>query len=789
MSLQTKCSGLDKVVIDSHRESPHDVFQQTVSTCMNKICMQYEASISTLQSENVALHRKLIQLRHSISGDCEGTEVDMDFRQVNHRSSVSFYLDGPLEPSRVEAATNLVVPPPVPHPLVVQGSTREDTPIHCQYGANHSKEKLPLPDASARSSLCTNPPCRSQSSNRMPRQSQRLSTVSSATSSRDQNSAVYSACGSVVTMNPFRSDGQGHLMFRLWKTWKPLESECDIFGNVALLPIRSPLAVVDNPFKPEGSIRRGSSRMQCVIVHPASRFRLVWDISSLALILYDILTIPFLWAFESSVGTQAFVMSLLTLVFWPVDSILSFATGYIEKGVIVLIPEQIALRYLRSWFLFDISLIFFDLLTNVIESDRTAGALQLGRSVRVVRCIRTLRLVRLLRLRHIFDTIRDSIHTESGAVYFDISMRMLSLLLVSHLVACIWYGLGTQGDGDRKWVHQTGTDDGSVSYRYATSLHWALSQLHGTMEVYPYNLTERLFAVIAILSALMMFSSTLASITSSMTYLQHMSADKARQFWMLRRFFREHGFHGVAKKRIEQYIEWAYNKQQKHVQEKDVALLCLLSEPLRDEVKLKTFRPFLLHHALFNIIQDYLNIVTRSMRTVCLARGDFIFLLSQHASHMLILTHGEARYFKGTASQAEADEDSNAGISTYVSDVLELDHITDIVGGGENVHEGSWACEAALWTPWFHMGDLHAITECQIMKIGSQHFRKAASMHRELVRTIRAYCELFVQRLNELSPEDLTDLTWKTCDPGEIVASAGLSGQIRLPSTTSARME
>merc|ERR1719330_1891340 len=107
----------------------------------------------------------------------------------------------------------------------------------------------------------------------------------------------------------------------------------------------------------------------------------------------------------------------------------------------------------------------------------SSEAFRQGRSLRMLRYLRALRLLRLLKLRKVFNEIQDHINTEMLATVFVIVRIIVALVVANHLIACGWYALG-EGSAlsEHSWVVANGMLERDLGYRYATSLHWSLTQ-------------------------------------------------------------------------------------------------------------------------------------------------------------------------------------------------------------------------------------------------------------------------------------------------------------------------
>ena len=88
---------------------------------------------------------------------------------------------------------------------------------------------------------------------------------------------------------------------------------------------------------------------------------------------------------------------------------------------------------------------------------------------------------------------------------------VVMILIANHVVACSWFWIGASTDPENQsWVNKAKSKQAwnSLVYRYATSLHWSLTQFTpSSMEVVPMNTKERIFAVCVLLFALIVFSS------------------------------------------------------------------------------------------------------------------------------------------------------------------------------------------------------------------------------------------------------------------------------------------
>ncbi|CAE7707641.1 Kcnh2, partial [Symbiodinium sp. CCMP2456] len=54
---------------------------------------------------------------------------------------------------------------------------------------------------------------------------------------------------------------------------------------------------------------------------------------------------------------------------------------------------------------------------------------------------------------------------------------MIVMMLLEHVIACFWFGLGRMESSSGTWLTHSAVADGSFANQYSYSLRWALGQL------------------------------------------------------------------------------------------------------------------------------------------------------------------------------------------------------------------------------------------------------------------------------------------------------------------------
>jgi len=456
--------------------------------------------------------------------------------------------------------------------------------------------------------------------------------------------------------------------------------------------------------------------------------------TSLLLVSSDFIIIP-LEVFDPPQTTLLVAMAWIQRIFWSVDIPLTFVTGFVQKdGHVEFRLKQIAMRYLLTWFILD----FFIVGSDWFDWHATTlvGYARIGKASRIFRILRLLRLLRIVKIHYVMKAVAERLQTEVLVILIDIMKLASAIIGVAHLVACCWYGIGTQGPIHATWVGFYDIGSLSLSHRYVTSFHWALTQFTGGMDEFtPKCLLERIFAIIVYVGAFVMTTVYLSVLTSSMTRVHMHANQQVRSFHNLRRYMLQCGITQSLAVRIQRNARHALCEEKSFTPESSVELLSIVSEPLLIDLHFELYAPVMATHRFFSRYSDECPHV---MRKVChcatsmtqVALGDSIFQAGEIPAQpkLYILCSGTMQYV------------SHSGAVT-------------------NLEAMQWISEATLWTTWTHLGVLTATSECRLVLIDALLFPTIVSQfeHNDVKADPWAYAQDFTTELNRRK-DDVSDI-------------------------------
>mmetsp|Transcript_34445 Transcript_34445/g.78550 ORF Transcript_34445/g.78550 Transcript_34445/m.78550 type:complete len:802 (-) Transcript_34445:44-2449(-) len=502
-----------------------------------------------------------------------------------------------------------------------------------------------------------------------------------------------------------------------------------------------------------GDALRSSSILQCLVIRPSSPLKILWDLLSICFLAYDVIYIPLMvFNITESILTKSMVW--ITLFFWSIDLIFQFFTGYNSGGLVEMRPHKVITNYLRTWFIMDVIIVGTDWFAFSFESDDadSFGVLRVGKSLRMTRMFRVLRMLRIVKVSKILEDLGEWSVPEAASLLLTITKFVLSIVLVSHFLACAWYGIGVSGLAEpHNWVKHFEDEWGenaSFLWRYTTAAHWALTQFTpASMEVVPRNTAERMMAIVVPLFAIGTISSFFSNISNSLMQLRKMREEVSRQQDLARRYMsakrvsldlgnrvfgclRESGFS-------------AAQRQQVHIS--DVEAFQMLPDNIRLELHSEVFLPVLLPHSFFHCLNDMDRDV---MRRICqsaiseqtLAAKRQLFTMGDQARYTYFVVSGSVDYEKGWGNEKTI---------------------------------GSVGCciaELSLWVQWEHQGTLSASTTCELALVSAEDFRSLANRSQGSL-----LCRFYAQACLDTVTDDqgcVTDMPFELDVHQEIVRKA-----------------
>ncbi|XP_038893858.1 potassium channel KAT1-like [Benincasa hispida] len=221
------------------------------------------------------------------------------------------------------------------------------------------------------------------------------------------------------------------------------------------------------------------------------RYR-AWEMWLVILVIYSAWICPFEFAFLPYKQNALFIIDHFVNAFFAIDIILTFFVAYLDSQSYLLVdnPKKIALRYLSTWFIFDVCS------TAPLQSISFLFTNQSGEVG--FKLLNMLRLWRLRRVSSLFARLEKDIRFN---YFWTRCTKLISVTLFAvHCAGCFNYVIADKyPDSKQTWIGAVNPNfkEDSLWNLYITSIYWSITTLTttGYGDLHAENPREMLFDI------------------------------------------------------------------------------------------------------------------------------------------------------------------------------------------------------------------------------------------------------------------------------------------------------
>ncbi|XP_037651504.1 potassium/sodium hyperpolarization-activated cyclic nucleotide-gated channel 4 isoform X1 [Sebastes umbrosus] len=405
-------------------------------------------------------------------------------------------------------------------------------------------------------------------------------------------------------------------------------------------------------FGSEKAVEREQERVKSAgfwIIHPYSDFRFYWDLTMLLLMVGNLIIIPVGITFFKDEHTPPWIVfNVVSDTFFLMDLVLNFRTGIVKEDntEIILDPQQIKIKYLRSWFVVDfISSIPVDYIFLIVEtridSDfyKTARALRIVRFTKILSLLRLLRLSRLIRYIHQWEEIFHMTYDLASAMVRIVNLIGMMLLLC-HWDGCLQFLVPMLQDFPADcWVSKNKMVNDTWGQQYSYALFKAMSHMLciGYGMYPPVGMTDVWLTILSMIVGATCYAMFVGHATALIQSLDSSRRQYQEKYKQVEQYMSFHKLPADMRQRIHDYYEHRY--QGKMFDEESI--LGELNEPLREEIINFNCRKLVASMPLFaNADPNFVTSMLTKLRFQVFQPGDYIIREGTIGKAMYFIQHG-----------------------------------------------------------------------------------------------------------------------------------------------------
>ncbi|TSL75322.1 Potassium/sodium hyperpolarization-activated cyclic nucleotide-gated channel 4 [Bagarius yarrelli] len=377
--------------------------------------------------------------------------------------------------------------------------------------------------------------------------------------------------------------------------------------------------------------------------------RFYWDLTMLLLMVGNLIIIPVGITFFKDEHTPPWIVfNVVSDTFFLMDLVLNFRTGIVKEDntEIILDPQQIKIKYLRSWFVVDfISSIPVDYIFLIVEtridSDfyKTARALRIVRFTKILSLLRLLRLSRLIRYIHQWEEIFHMTYDLASAMVRIVNLIGMMLLLC-HWDGCLQFLVPMLQDFPPDcWVAKNKMVNDTWGQQYSYALFKAMSHMLciGYGMYPPVGMTDVWLTILSMIVGATCYAMFVGHATALIQSLDSSRRQYQEKYKQVEQYMSFHKLPADMRQRIHDYYEHRY--QGKMFDEESI--LGELNEPLREEIINFNCRKLVASMPLFaNADPNFVTSMLTKLRFEVFQPGDYIIREGTIGKKMYFIQHG-----------------------------------------------------------------------------------------------------------------------------------------------------
>lgn len=394
-------------------------------------------------------------------------------------------------------------------------------------------------------------------------------------------------------------------------------------------------------FFPLAILVEDQSTVPQFMLSPETKFILIWNCTSILIVIFQSIYIPFLLSFEIEETNFFFVFETFSAIFFTLDILISFNLAIYKEGVLITDRKQILKSYIKKRFIIDFLAVFPYYIVSIPNFVSDFVNHNPG-----IKFLSLLKLLRMLNISKMLYEIKEKVASKRISTSLMILELLCQVLFCAHLFGCIFYAIGNYESKTHAdvWLNKCYLETNEMSEIYITALYWSIT----TMATVGYgDIAGQTNFEIGYVMVIMMISCCIFGyIIGVIEGISLDNGNKAVQhrdiIEFLNDFMKKNSIPSDLQFKVKKYMHYVWETQEK-AQGNESEILSYLSNELRELVCVYSRGHFFNNFSVFNRFdQKFLKKITMIIRYCCFAPNDGIFESGEKSRNIYFIQEGEA---------------------------------------------------------------------------------------------------------------------------------------------------
>lgn len=432
------------------------------------------------------------------------------------------------------------------------------------------------------------------------------------------------------------------------------------------------------------------------MILPDSRFRQLWDPLVLIVAIYSAITIPLIIVFNIFSDLFCNISALVTTAVFLGDMLVNFNTAISSKGKLVFSRKEIALKYLKSWFIIDfISAIPMCSLGKIVIP---------GQFGKIFGILRLNRLLKLLRVRKTLQRLGGQ---KINPAIFRLVLLVFWVLMAAHTIGC-------------GWIMMTGNPDSLDTFDlYVRGFYWTTTTLTtiGYGDILPNNTSQIIFVIFVEFIGAGMYGLIIGNIANLIANIDVAKSQHNEKMEKLNTFLRYRDIPQDLSKKINSYFDYLWQTRRGY---DESSVLEELPSSLKTWVSLFLNKDIIEKVPIFEgASEEFIKETIMNLKPVVYTPGDYIVTAGELGFDMFFIS-------KGSVDVVSAD-----GSTVYAT-----------------LSDGQFFGEIALLLSMPRTASIVAKGYCDLYSLDKETFERILGRYPAFAETIKELAEARREEIN-----------------------------------------